>query len=239
MGRRSDTGLSAWTNLSARLKFSKNLALDYQFRLQQILTNDLAFRFQGGRLGLSGKLLDLETTSLKAVWTGAVNSDLPNVGQVNSERKLVFNPGLFTQLSIKPKNSRFSLFAMVTPRLWFYSDPDAMALQDLDGGLNAGQKPQYTLNLQPSINYALSEKAGLRLGLTLDVRKNVSDEGLRRWFWPVDLGYTHEFGPGLSIYPHIRFSGPWDDGLRGQLSTTPAAWTSTFSLGLWLSGTIL
>jgi hypothetical protein len=128
---------------------------------------------------------------------------------------------------------------MVSPRLWFYDNATAMAQQDLDGGLAPGQKPQYTLNFQPSINYGLSEKSGLRLGVTFDVRKNVSDESLRRWFWPVDFGYTHEFGKGLSIYPHVRASGPWDNGLRAQLAKQPESWTSTLSVGLWLSGTIL
>lgn len=239
LARPSDTGWSVWTNLSVRAKFTKNLAADYQFRLQQIVTNDLAFRSQGGRLGLSGTLLSLETEGMTLSWSGAVNSDLPMVGQINAERKLLLNPGLFTQLSVKPKGSRFSLYALVSPRFWFYEDATSMSQQDLQGGLQPGQKPQYTLSFQPSINYAFNEKQGLRAGVLLDIRKNVSDPALRRWFWPVDIGYTHEFGKGLSIYPHVRVSGPWDDGLRAELQKAPEPWWNTLSFGMWLSGTIL
>jgi len=241
LGRPSDRGWSFWTNLSARGKFSSNLAVDVQFRLQQIVTNEFDFRYQGVRLGLSGTLAKWETPYFNLTWTGAVNSDVPGVGgQISSERTLIANPGLFSNLTIRPHASKFSVYALVAPRVWFYSDREAMDRQALEGGAVLGQKPEAAINLQPSLNYDVTEKTAIRAGILLDIRKNVNDEGLRRWFWPVDFGVSHQFNRHISIYPHARFSGAWDDRLRSSLGAAPGTqWTDTASLGLWINGTLL
>ncbi len=247
LGNASDRGWSIWTNLSARLKFTDRIALDYQFRLQQIITNEPEFRYQGGRLGVSGTFVKIDDPAFTLTWTGAINSDIPGIGgQVNDERRLIMNPGLFTQFSLRPKTSRFSLYALISPRFWLYSDQSAMDRQSLEAGWKPGQKPLVALNFQPSINFDLApelarrgEALTLRTGMTFDVRMNANDSGLRRWFWPVDLGVAYDFSSALSIYPHIRFSGPWDDGLRAELGASRQAWYDTLSMGLWVSGTIL
>lgn len=138
LGRPSDDGWSLWTNLSVKGKVSSNLGVDLQLRLQQILTNDLQFRYQGARLGTSGTLLRLERPGYKLVWSGALNSDIPGAGQMNTERKLIVNPGLFSNIVVRPTGSRFSLFALVAPRVWFYSDADAMDRQSLQAGFAPG-----------------------------------------------------------------------------------------------------
>jgi hypothetical protein len=240
LGLPSDRGWSFWTNLSARGKFSDNLALDVQFRLQQIVTNEFEFRYQGARLGVSGTLLKIDQPGYNLVWSGAVNTDIPLVGgQIVSERALLLNPGLFSNLNFRPKGSKFSVFALVAPRVWLYSDRNAMDRQSLEGGAVPGQKPEVAIALQPSLNYDLSEKTAVRTGVGIDIRKNVNDEGLRRWFLPIDLGVSHSFNKYVSIYPHVRFSGPWDDSLRAELGAPAGTeWTDTASVGLWVNGTL-
>lgn len=240
LGRASDRGWSLWTNLSVKGKVSSNLGVDLQLRLQQIVTNQFEFRYQGARLGTSGTLLKLERPGYKLVWSGALNSDIPGVGQVTTERKLIVNPGLFSNLTIRPTGSRFSLFALVSPRVWFYSDRDAMDRQSLEGGAVAGQKPEAAIAMQPSVNYDITEKTALRTGIGIDIRKNANADSFRRWFMPVDMGVSHTINSMLSIYPHVRFSGPWDNGLRRDLGARAGTeWTDTASVGLWLNGTIL
>jgi hypothetical protein len=234
LGRPSDSGLNFWTNLSLRGKISDRFAVDYQFRLQQVVTNELEFRDQGGRLGISGTLLKGADWSL----TGALNSDIPGVGQIPSQRTLIVNPGLFASFNYRPQGSRWSVFSLVAPRFFFYRDADAMAQQDTAQGLLPGMKPQVALQFQPSINYAFNERHGARLGVMLDVRKQVAWDSFRRWFWPVDVGYTYSFSKRFNLYPHFRFSGPWDNSLRSSLGVN-VPWTHTASVGLWINGVIL
>ncbi len=240
MSNRRDLDWSLWTNLSVRGKVSSNLALDAQFRLQQFLTNDFKFLYQGIRLGVSGTLLRVERPTYKLVWSGAINSEVPGVGQIATERKQLANPGMFSNLTYRPTGSRFSLFALVSPRVWFYSDADAMDAISLKQGSRLGEKPQFVLSASPSINYDLSDKTAIRTGIGLDYRKNMNTSGFRRWFMPMDVGVSHTFNSMLSIYPNVSFSGPWDDGLRQQLGAQPGTrWTDTIALGMWLNGTIL
>jgi hypothetical protein len=240
LGKPADKGWSFWTNLSARVKFSQRLAFDAQFRLQQIVTNKFEFRYQGVRFGLSGTLLKIETPTYKLTWTGAVNSDVPFTGgQVLTERTLIANPGMFSSMTLRPNGSKLSMYALIGPRFFIYSDPNAMDQQSLAGGAVPGQKPQIAFSVNPSLNYDLAENTAVRAGVTVDVRKNMNDAALRRWFWPVDMGISHSFNQYLSIYPHVRFSGPWDDKLRAELKApTGTEWYDTASVGLWLNGTL-
>jgi hypothetical protein len=147
---------------------------------------------------------------------------------------------MFSNLSFRPTGSRFSLFALVSPRVWFYRDANAMDTTSLKQGIQPGEKPQYVLSASPSLNYDISEKTALRTGVGLDFRKNMNSGGFRRWFMPVDVGVSHTFNSMLSIYPNVTFSGPWDDQLRQQLGAAAGTrWTDTVSLGMWLNGTIL
>jgi hypothetical protein len=247
-GFASDTGLSFYNLLSMKWKFSERFAFDVQLRSQLMVTNlenqalfgDI-LRWQGQRFGVSGKLLSGESWSLR----GALNTDLPIpglVGQINEGRKLLFNPGTFATFSYKPAGSRWSVFALLAPRFFFYSDNEAMALQDVVSGLSPGQKLQWTLYANPSINYDVTDKLGVRLGTTLEVSKQFSWSAPRRNYMPMEFGVTYDVTDSINIYPYVAGSLPGvDDSLRA--SQTPAgedvrAWYNTWAMGIWVSGNL-
>jgi len=235
-GTPSDTGLNFFNLISAKYKFSDRLAFDVQFRNQIVHTGTPEFRWQGQRFGISGKLLKGDNWSL----SGAVNTDLPIpglMGQMNQERSLLFNPGAFTSFSYRPEGSRWSVFALLMPRVFFYGDRDARSVQDEASGLAAGEKAEYFLVANPSINYQVSEKVGLRLGMTLDFTKNVAWEGPRRNYMPFEAGVTWDVTDKISIYPYVLGSSPLDDQLRRQQGSD-REWYHTVSVGTWISGTL-
>jgi hypothetical protein len=237
-GAGSDTGLNFFNLVSVKWKFSQRFAFDIQFRNQLVVTNQWEFRHQGQRFGISGTLLKGEDWVL----SGAINSDVPLraiAGQIPSERTLIMNPGMFATFNYAPAGSRWSLFALLAPRMWLYSDRNAVAIQDVaNGGINA--KPEFSLYMNPSVNYALNEKVGLRLGTVLEYAKNIGWESARRNYMPMEFGVTYDISPKLSVYTYLMTSTPLDDSLRRtQLKTdNPPHWTQTASLNVWLSGTI-
>jgi hypothetical protein len=240
-GRASDAGFNFFNLISVRWKFSQNIAFDVQFRNQLVVNNVFEYRHQGQRFGVSGKLLSGTNWRL----TGAVNTDLPIrgiMGQIASERTLITNPGMFASYSYTPSDSRWSVFALVTPRLFFYSDRQAVSSQDVVSNPSNPQarKPEYVLVLNPSINYAVNDKTGIRFGTTLDYRKNVGFDAIRRDFMPFELGVTYDVSPAFSVYTYVMTSTPLDDQLRKDLArggpTVP--WYQTASLNVWLSGTL-
>jgi len=249
-GGPGDTGLNFFNLVSLKYKFSERYAFDVQFRNQLVVTNQLAFRHQGQRFGISGKLLKGKDWVL----AGALNSDLPLrpiMGQIGSDRTLLFNPGMFATFDYSPAGSRWSLFALITPRVWFYSDRNAVAVQDVrscsDPETGAivcdprSNKPEAILSFNPSINYAISEKTGVRLGTTLTAAKYISSQGLQRDFMPFELGFTYDLDPRFSIYTYVLTSTGLDDSVRRNLYgiSRPVSWLDTMSFNLWLSGTIL
>jgi hypothetical protein len=247
-GGPSDTGLNFFNLVSVKYKFSKRFAFDVQFRNQLVVTNTPEFRHQGQRFGISGKLLQGDN------WTmaGAINSDVPLrpiMGQIASDRTLIFNPGTFATFDYSPKGSRWSLFALLTPRVWFYRDRSAAAIQDVkactgkDGELVCdplSNKPEAILSVNPSVNYQVSEKVGVRLGTTLTFAKYIASQGLQRDFMPFELGVTWDIDPRFSVYTYMMTSSPLDDSVRRNLYgiSNKVAWADTMSFNLWLSGTI-
>lgn len=237
-GESADTGLNFFNLISVKWKFSERFAFDIQFRNQLVVTNQWEFRHQGQRFGISGKLLKGEDWYL----SGAVNTDVPITaiaGQIPTQRTLVLNPGMFAVFEYAPQGSKWSAFALLQPRIWFYRDRNALAVQDIpNGGTNA--KPEYTIYINPSVNYAANDKLGFRLGTTLEFSKNVGWSSIRRNFAPMEFGVTYEISPMLSIYTYILTSTPLDDGLRRQQlgTNTPPDWTRTASINVWLSGTL-
>lgn len=244
-GKAADSGINLWTNLSVRYKITESIGLDYQFRLQQVFDSTkatepafLTFRDQGGRIGISGTLLKGADWSL----SGAFNTDVPGIGQIPTDRTQIINPGLFSSFNYRKSGSKWSVYALVSPRVFIYKDNAALAAQDV-----TGVKPQVIFAATPSINYAISEKSGLRLGTTVDIRKNTG-QSFKRWFAPVEMGYTYKINKHFTFYPHIRFSTPLDDGLREEVAATLKAatgknqvinpWTHTASVGLWINGVI-
>lgn len=237
-GEPADSGLNFFNLVSVKYKYSERFAFDVQFRNQVVVTNEWEFRHQGQRFGVSGKLLKGENWVL----SGAVNTDVPIsaiAGQIPSERKLLVNPGMFATFSYTPAGSKWSGFALLAPRFWVYSDKNALARQDLrNGGTNA--KPEYTVFVNPSVNYAVSPKVGLRLGTTLEYSKNIGWDEPRRNYMPMEFGVTYDIDPKFSLYTYLLTSTPLDDGLRRrQLGTdNPPHWTQTASINVWLSGTL-
>ncbi len=237
-GEPSDSGLNFFNLVSVKWKFSERFAFDVQFRNQLVVTNQWEFRHQGQRFGVSGKLLK----GANWVLAGAVNTDVPLAaiaGQIPSQRTLLLNPGMFATFSYNPEGSRWSAFALLAPRMWVYRDREALALQDVaNGGTNA--KPEYSIYMNPSVNYAVNEKVGVRLGTTLEFSKNVGWDSLRRNYMPFELGVTYDISKMFSVYTYLLTSTPLDDQLRSlQLGTaTPPSWTRTASINVWLSGTL-
>jgi hypothetical protein len=237
-GEAADTGLNFFNLISVKWKFSERFAFDIQFRNQLVVTNQWAFRHQGQRFGISGKLLKGENWYL----AGAINTDVPIgaiAGQIPLQRTLILNPGMFGIFEYAPEGSKWSAFALLAPRIWFYQNRDALALQDVgNGGTN--NKPEYTIYINPSVNYAASDKVGIRLGTTLEFSKTIGWDSIRRNFMPFELGVTYQISPKFSIYTYLMTSTPLDDDLRRQQLGTnnPPDWTRTASLNVWLSGTL-
>ncbi|NBV49959.1 hypothetical protein EBR78_01920, partial [bacterium] len=94
--------------------------------------------------------------------------------------------------------------------------------------------------VNPSVNYALTSKVGMRLGTTLEYSKNVGWDGPRRNYMPMEFGITYDLDPKLSIYTYVLTSTPLDNDIRRrQLGTAnPPDWTRTSSINVWLSGTL-
>jgi hypothetical protein len=235
-GEPSDTGLNFFNLISVKWKVSDRFAADVQFRNQLVITKEIEYRHQGQRLGISGTFLKGDDWS----FSGALNSDVPIsaiMGQIPSERTLLINPGFFSFFSYAPKTSRWSLFALVAPRVWFYRDRQAVSRQD---ALNGGtvNKPEYTVFLNPSVNYALNDKVGLRFGTTLEYTKFVGFDSIRRNYMPIEFGVTYDISPMFSIYTYLYTSTPLDDGLREAQGFGGNSWWKTASLQVWLSGTL-
>ncbi|MFZ4715221.1 MAG: hypothetical protein ACOYL6_15975 [Bacteriovoracaceae bacterium] len=228
LGKPNDDGLSLWNLTSIRYKFSKDIALDLQNRMQFIHTEKRDSRFQGLRVGVSGLLAQGEIWKIN----GAVNTDVPEAnGYIAQQRATIFNPGTFANLTVKPKDSRFSVFAILSPRFFFYSDKEAVEPQWKRAGRSPGQKPEFIMAASPTLNYALTDKLGLRTGVDLSFRKLMQDEwgSFRRWPSSWSTGFTYDFNKYLSIYPYVM-TYPFDGKGLSQETT---------SLGMWMSGTIL
>lgn len=226
-GKPIETGLSLTNLISLKYRISETYSIDIQNRIQWIQTNAPEMRLQAPRVGISGKFASGNDWSL----SGALNTDIPGVGYIVSQRTILFNPGLFANFAYTPSGSRWSLFALLTPRVWIYGDRNAVEPQWLAEGLRAGQKPEMVISLTPTINYSISDKFGLRAGATLDFRKFVESNWLdwQRWRMPTTAGVTYKFNPALEIYAFLN-TFPFDGkGLS----------TQTSSLGMWVSGVIL
>lgn len=236
-GGAADSGQNAFNLISMKYRFSERLAFDVQFRNQYVFTKEREFRHQGQRFGLSGKLLKGEDWSL----SGAVNTDIPVpgiVGQINEQRTLLFNPGAFAFFNYAPSSSRWSLFALLTPRFFFYRDINAVSSQDTASGQGLAAKPEYILSVNPSINYAINDSWGARLGVTAEYSKYVAWEQPKFGYFPVEFGVTYNVTPDISIYPYVYFSTPVDDALRAEQGGQDVAWWKTASLNLWVSAAV-
>lgn len=224
LSRPLDTGLSLFNLVSITYKLTDRYNLDIQNRIELIHTQENEWRFQGIRAGISGKLMKGENWSLK----GAVNTDVPELnGRDASARTVIFNPGVFAGLSwdIAPK---WSLYTILSPRLFFYRDNQAVEEEWLLAGRSPGEKPRAIIQASPTLNYALNDKFGLRTGLDLQFRQFVeSSPGfLKRWPTSWSVGPTFNIHKSLHMYTYVQ-TWPFDGiGLTQE----------TASLGMWISG---
>lgn len=219
--------INTYNLVSFKYKLTDRFFLDAQTGTQWYQTQVPRFYFDRVRVGVSGLLWQSGAWALD----GAFNSDLPYTGYTAQKRKLVASPGLFAGLSWRPVNSRFSFYGLVMPRVWFYSDRNAVEPEWLEAGWKAGEKFESILQFTPTLNYALSDKFGLRAGVGIDYRKTVENEWTtwERWQTPFSYGVTYSHSKHLNVYTYLQ-SYPIDG--RGFVDA------KTTSLGMWISGTI-
>jgi hypothetical protein len=226
-----DTGLAIFNLISTTYKLNKDYNLDLQTRLEHVFMtydgNQPAWRFQGLRIGISGKLAGGDKWSLR----GAVNTDVPELnGRDARLRKTIFNPGLFTGLNYQ-FTDRWSFYAILAPRVFFYTDDEAVEPEWLGGGRTAGEKPRMILAMSPSINYAINDVYGLRAGLDLSFRQFVESDPmfLKRWPTSASVGPTFAINKHLNLYTYVM-AWPFDGKKKSHIDTT--------SVGAWINGII-
>ena len=260
-GRPSDDGLNFFNVISFRYKIGSNLAIDLQTRSVLILNNGVnstqfePFRWESPRVGVSGKLASGKDWKL----TGALNTDLPYMlpspltGYTSRERKIVFNPGMFANFSYQPSGSRWSVFAVLSPRFFIYAEDDALEPQSRRANFSGRNKPELALALTPTLNYQLSSKAALTSGIVLDYRKQVGSSwnpfqasmvnngdspAWRLQPIAMQMGVTYEANSALRIYPFIQ-GVPIAAQRVSASSGQQASLTDTLRFGMWISGSIL
>jgi len=218
--------------VSFKYKLTERFSFDAQAKIDYFLaTNpqgkDPYLNFDRVRFGVSGELWRGGFWKL----TGALNTDLPNVGTVARQRTLILSPGLFSNLTYVRPDSKWSFWALFNPRVWFYEDDLAVEQEWLNRRQRPGEKIEGNLYFSPTINYAVSEKFGFRSGIAVDYRKTVENSWSEwiNWATPWQLGITNNIAKSLSIYTFVEtfpFSG---GGIRED----------TTAISVWLSGTLL
>ncbi|MEO5970384.1 MAG: hypothetical protein ABIQ95_10700 [Bdellovibrionia bacterium] len=260
LGRPANDGINFLNQLSLRYKFSKNLALDFQSRFYLLVNNYTEnpnfkiFRWEAPRIGISGQLLSGDDWTL----TGAVNTDFPYflpspfTGFQARERTTVLTPGMFAAFKYKPKGSRWSLFSVVSPRLFIYADRDAAEAQMVSSGFSSGNKADIILAFQPTLNYQISEKSSISVGTGIDYRKQVvSDWNIfyassvlngesKAWrlaALPLNVGVTFNISPQINLFPFIS-AYPIASQRYDVKKEKQAGFLESASFGMWISGTV-
>lgn len=258
LGKPENDGISAQNNISLRYKLSEKLALDFQNRFRIFFTNGAdspnfnVLRWEAPRIGLSGKLIYGDDWSL----TGAINSDFPYfmpspfTGYQAQKRTVIFNPGMFATFRYEPRQSRWSVFSVVSPRYFIYSDRNAGEEQMARAG--SIPKPDVIIALQPTVSYQLSQKMKLTMGTSIEYRKqtvsnwNIFDATLvsngdskawRLYAIPITLGTSYTFSPAVTIFPFIStypIAIQRKDANTGQ----QAGILEATSVGMWINGTV-
>ncbi len=237
LGGRLDDGLQMFNLVSTTYKLNDRFGLDLQKRIEHIpmtyrgdkkgdKDTEASWRFQGLRLGVSGKLLSGEKWSLR----GALNTDVPELnGRDARYRKTILNPGLFAGLNYQ-FNPRWSLYAILAPRIFFYTDDEAVEPEWTAARRDPGEKPRLILAASPSINYAINDVYGMRGGLDLSFRQFVESEPtyLKRWPTSASLGPTFAINKHIHIWTYVM-AWPFD-GKKTHIETT--------SWGAWVSGVL-
>jgi len=236
-GGRLDDGLQLFNLISTTYKLNDRIGLDLQTRIEHIpmtyrgdtkggKDTEPSWRFQGLRIGISGKLAAGEKWSLR----GAFNTDVPELnGRDASFRKTILTPGLFSGLNYQI-DDRWSVYAILSPRIFFYSDDDAVEPEWAEAKRDPGEKPRAILAASPSINYAINDKTGMRAGLDLSFRQFIESDPtfLKRWPTSASVGPTFIINKHLNIWTYVQ-TWPFD-GKKMHIETT--------SWGAWINGII-
>jgi hypothetical protein len=238
-GGRLDDGLQLFNLISTTYKLNDRIGLDLQTRIEHIpmtyrgefkgknkKDTEPSWRFQGLRIGISGKLAAGEKWSLR----GAFNTDIPELnGRDASFRKTILNPGLFSGLNYQI-DDRWSVYAILSPRIFFYSDDKAVEPEWTEARRDPGEKPRAILAASPSINYAINDKTGMRAGLDLSFRQFIESDPtfLKRWPTSASVGPTFIINKHLNIWTYVQ-TWPFD-GKKMHIETT--------SWGAWINGII-
>lgn len=236
-GGRLDDGLQMFNLVSTTYRINDRFGIDLQKRIEHIpityrgdtkggKDTEASWRFQGLRLGISGKLLSGEKWSLR----GAFNTDIPELnGRDARYRTTILNPGLFAGLNYQ-FNDRWSLYTILSPRIFFYSDDTAVEPEWTAAKRSPGEKPRLILAASPSINYAINDIYGLRTGLDLSFRQFIESKPtyLKRWPTTASIGPTFAINKQLHLWTYVM-AWPFD-GKKTHIETT--------SWGAWISGAI-
>jgi len=262
-GRYQEDGQSLFNIITFKYQAWEKWALDFQIRTQIVFnqatpeSQDQTFRWQSPRVGISGNLLKGDDWNL----SGAINTDLPYFlpsplggGLAATQNTQLLNPGMFASFSYQPKNSRWSVFSLVTPRFFIYSNNEAMDPQAKSQGLSWEAKNHFVINLSPTLNYSFNENTSARIGTTISYRKLLGSswnplnattnwgkkntDSWHLWQMPVMLGVNHSFNKNISIFPFIQFY-PLSSQRESLSSNQAASLLSSTSVGMWISGTIL
>lgn len=260
LGRATDDGLGAFNVVSLRYKFHPIWALDFQSRFKLLFNNGTGnpnfsvFRWESPRIGVSGKLMSGEDWIL----SGAINTDFPSFfpapfsGYTSRARKVLFNPGLFANFRYRAKGSPWSIFAVLSPRYFFYGDRTAAESQMTRGGFVPGNKAELSLSVSPTINYQVSSFFDLSLGTSIDYRKQVlsawnpllgslrsngSSKAWRLSALPIMFGGTMHINSQLNIFPYIQtypIAGQRINAKTGEMATL----LQSTAVGMWVNGTL-
>jgi hypothetical protein len=220
-------GYSAFNNISLTYKLTETINLDQQTRLEYVHNRDREWRFQGMRIGISGRLLSGKNWSLK----GAFNTDIPELnGYTERARTTIFNPGLFAGLNIQ-LSEKWSLYSVLTPRIYFYRDDRAVDRQWAVAGRDPGEKRRFELRGSPTVNYQINDKFGIRGGFDIQIVNRIKDDSTELTRFPttsINLGPTIAINKALNLYVFAR-TFPFD-GLKAR--------KETLSLGAWINGVV-
>lgn len=226
LGRQMDDGLNIYHHLSMTYSVTERLNVDLQTRLEHVHTQQEQWRYQGMRIGVSGRLASGKKWSLK----GAANTDIPGLnGRDANQQTVIFNPGLFAGFNYQI-SPRWSFYSILSPRMYFYRDNDAVTDEWLASGRSPGQKRKLELRASPTINYAFNDKVGMRAGMDVNFQQFVRDDAneFRRWPSAMTVGPTFSLHKSLNLYTYLQ-SWPFD----GEKITD----RTTF-VGMWISGVI-
>lgn len=260
IGRPDFTGINSFNVISMRYKYSKKMALDFQTRTRLVFNNGTnrknfnSLIWEAPRIGVSGKLASGETWSL----SGAVNTDFPSflpspfTGYTARERTVMFNPGMFANFRYTPKKSKWSVFAVLTPRYFFYRDREALEPEGRAAGASGLNKTELGLWASPTLNYSFTEKSALSLGTSLGYIKQVGagwnplnatavgNGETDAWVFealPISLGWTYTFNDAFTVFPFVQafpIAAQRLDASTGRR----ASLAETASVGMWVSGNL-